>query len=138
MVICIIMLLKLVNTTYIPSIRRNLVSTSILDKCGFTFSFRNGKVTIYYDSVVVGSGILFDSLYKIHLSHSLTHCTSNSLVVNVIIGSKCGRINEKSLMLWHKRLGHISRHRIEKLIKDDILVELEFSNFETCVDCIKE
>jgi hypothetical protein len=34
-------------------------------------------------------------------------------------------------------LDHISRPRIERSIKDDILVNLDFSNFDTCVDCIK-
>ena len=40
-------------------------------------------------------------------------------------------------MLWHKRLGHISRERMERLIKDGILSSLDFSDFSTCVNCIK-
>ena len=44
----------------------------------------------------------------------------------------------KSLIpLKHKRLGHISRLRMERLIKDGILPDLDFSNFDTCVDFIK-
>ena len=43
----------------------------------------------------------------------------------------------KSLfILWHKHLGHISRQRMERLIKDEIFPNLDFSNFDTCVDCI--
>lgn len=42
-----------------------------------------------------------------------------------------------SSKLWHCRLGHISRGRIEKLIKSEILPKLEFSDLEQCVDCIK-
>jgi hypothetical protein len=41
------------------------------------------------------------------------------------------------LKLWHCRLGHISRGRIERLVKESILLHLEFSNLEQCVDCIK-
>ena len=47
-------------------------------------------------------------------------------------------MNEKSSILWHKRLDHISRQGIEKLIKDEILPNLDFSNFYTCLDCIKD
>ena len=42
-------------------------------------------------------------------------------------------LNEKSYILWHKHLGHISKQRVE----DEILPGLDFSNFDTCVDCIK-
>ena len=34
-------------------------------------------------------------------------------------------------------LGHISRQRIERLVKDGILQDLNFTDFDTCVDCIK-
>ena len=53
------------------------------------------------------------------------------------VGSKCSVMNENSSMLWHQRLGHISIKRIEKLVKDENLVSLDFTDFQTCVDCIK-
>jgi hypothetical protein len=34
-------------------------------------------------------------------------------------------------------LGHISRGRIERLIKEEILHPLDFSNFDQCIECIK-
>ena len=40
-------------------------------------------------------------------------------------------------MLWHKRLGHISRERVERLTKVDILPSLNFDDLGTCVDCIR-
>ena len=40
-------------------------------------------------------------------------------------------------MLWHKRLGHISRNRMERLVKNGVLQNLDFSNFTTCVDSVK-
>ena len=51
--------------------------------------------------------------------------------------SKRFRLNKKSSTLWHKRLGHISRQRMKRLIRYEILPDLDFSNFDTCVDCIK-
>jgi hypothetical protein len=59
-----------------------------------------------------------------------------SLSTNV--SSKRKRCDDAtSMKLWHYRLGHISRGRIERLIKDDILVPLDFSNSDYCIDCIK-
>jgi len=40
-------------------------------------------------------------------------------------------------MLWHHRLGHISIERIKRLVKDRVLNTLDFTDFKTCVDCIK-
>ena len=40
-------------------------------------------------------------------------------------------------MLWHKRLGHISKERVERLIKNDILSSLDFEDMKICVDCIR-
>ena len=48
------------------------------------------------------------------------------------VGSKRGLINENSSILWH-----ISRERIEKLVKEEILQNFNFTDFHVCVDCIK-
>ena len=46
-------------------------------------------------------------------------------------------MNEDSSMLWHQRLGHISIQRIKILVNDRVLGTLDFTDFHTCVDCIK-
>ena len=53
------------------------------------------------------------------------------------VGTKRGQINETSAYLWHKRLGHISKERIKRLIKNEILPDLDFTDLGICVDCIK-
>ena len=40
-------------------------------------------------------------------------------------------------MLWHKCLGHISKDQLERLVKNGVLPTLGFTNFGTCIDCIK-
>jgi hypothetical protein len=47
------------------------------------------------------------------------------------------RTQDASSKLWHYRLGHISRGRIERLVKNEILPPLEFSDLEQCRECIK-
>ena len=51
--------------------------------------------------------------------------------------NKRKRVHNVSSKLWHYRLGHISRGRIERLIKKSILPPLEFLDLEQCIDCIK-
>jgi hypothetical protein len=41
------------------------------------------------------------------------------------------------LKLWHCRLGHILRGKIERLVKNEILPPLEFSDLEQYKECIK-
>ena len=45
--------------------------------------------------------------------------------------------NETSSKLWHYCVGHISKGRIERLIREEILHPLDFSDLEHCIDCIK-
>ena len=61
-----------------------------------------------------------------------------TLAVNTSSSFKHLRLNEKSYILWLKRLDHISRQGIERLIKDEILPDLDFSKFYSCLDCIKD
>ena len=84
---------------------------------------------------MIGTGVLCGSLYRLELS-TLPY-VSATLTVNTTSSSKRLRLNEKSSTLWHKRLGHISRQRMERLIKDKILLDLDFSYFDTCIDYIK-
>ena len=80
----------------------------------------------------VGNDILSDGLYCIFLQNNTTY---NSL--HVQIGIKRCVVNEDSTILWHRRLGHISIDRIKRLVNDGVLSILDFTDFETCEDCIK-
>ena len=68
---------------YIPSIRRNLISISILDRLGYSFLFGTGKVKFYRDSLLIGTGVLCGSLYILELS-ALPY-VSTTLTVNTTI-----------------------------------------------------
>ncbi|GJT55601.1 retrovirus-related pol polyprotein from transposon TNT 1-94 [Tanacetum coccineum] len=46
-------------------------------------------------------------------------------------------VNESSAFLWHKRFGHISKERLQRLVKNKILPNLDFTDFGLCVECIK-
>jgi hypothetical protein len=55
------------------------------------------------------------------------------------VSTKRKRCDDATLAkLWYYRLGHISRGKIQGLIKDDILHPLDFFNSDYYIDCIKE
>ena len=120
---------------FIPSIRRNLISVPILDRLGYSLLFGTKNVNLYRDSLLIGTGVLCGNLHRLELS--ALPSISATLYINTISSTKHLRLNEKSSILWHKHLGHISRQRMERLIKNEILSDFDFSHFDTCVDCIK-
>ena len=123
------------NETYVvPSFRRNLVSISILDKFGYTCSFGNNKFSLFHNSNLVGISSLsyVDNLYMLDTVASYDETFQLSTQ-----GVKRKLTDENSSSLWHKRLGHISKRRIERLVSDGILDSLDFADFEICKNCLK-
>ena len=131
-------ILHLNNVLYVPSLSRNLISVTCLDDEGFKCHFDDKQCLIIYDNKCVGLAFRQDKLYLLSLNeHVNVVCNEmNSSSTNASTKRKrCD--NETSSKLWHCRLGHISRGRIERLIKEEILHPLDFSNSEHCIDCIK-
>ncbi|KAJ9535448.1 hypothetical protein OSB04_un001427, partial [Centaurea solstitialis] len=123
--------LDLVETFIVPSFRRNLISVSCLDKFGYSCLLGNNKVGFYLNSNLVGTGSLNDKLYMLE-----TVALDNEVLHYVAKGNK-RKLNEDSAILWHKRLGHISKQRIQRLINERILNSIDLTNFQVCVECIK-
>ncbi|KAK2996857.1 hypothetical protein RJ639_025846 [Escallonia herrerae] len=131
--------LDLIDTVYVPSMTRNLISVSRLHACGYSLKFENKGFSLFLYSRVIGSGLLKRNLYKLLLNDSFTESLT-TMNVNDVIVKTCGkrkRKKENSAKLWHERLGHISRGKMERLIKDGILHSLDFSDFDTCIECVK-
>ena len=125
-------ILELEKTFNVPSFSRNLSSISRLVPLGFSFNFTDSGFIISNKSKVIGYGALSDGLFHIQLHNDVTY---NSMHVTARL-KRCV-MNEESSMLWHRRLGHISIERIKKLVNDGVPNTLDFSDFETCVNCVK-
>jgi hypothetical protein len=126
--------LDLENVFFIPCFSRNLISVSKLDVIDFSFWFINSTFSIFKGENFIGGGTKIDGLFKIDLD---SYFENNHLLLHSSVGIKRSLVNENSVLLWHKRLGHISIERIKRLVNDGILKTLDFTDFGTCVDCIK-
>ena len=126
--------IDLFQTFYVSSLSRNLVSLPKLDLDGDFINFGNKSFTLFKNTYFVGFDIFSDGLYKFNLHDEFA---KTLLTLHRSIGTKRSLTNENSSNLWHKRLGHISRERLERLVKDGIYLNLDFTNLSVCVDCIK-
>ena len=124
--------LELEKTFYILSFSRNLISISRLVPLGYSFQFSEKSFNLYYKYNIVGNDTLFDGIFSLDLRNDSAH---NILHVQIVI-QRCV-MNEDSFILWHQRLEHISINRIKRLVNDGVLSYLDFTDFDTCVDCIK-
>jgi hypothetical protein len=129
--------LYLHDVLYVPSMRRNLIYVSYLDGDGFECLFGKKQCLITFNHEVVGRVLRHDKLYLLSIKDFINIVSSENNVNVSSSKNKCKRIDDVSSKLWHRCLGHISRGRIERLVKESILPPLEFSDFEQCIDCIK-
>jgi hypothetical protein len=99
------------DVLFVPSLHRNLISVSHLDKDSY-------------------------ECYLLSLCKNVhSVCNVNEQISLSNKEQKKRKRTHDSLKLWHCRLGHISRGRIENLVENDILPPLEFSDIEQCIDC---
>nr|GEZ80905.1 hypothetical protein [Tanacetum cinerariifolium] len=83
---------------------------------GFVNRFMDNTIQVSRNNVVYFSAIPMDGIFEIDLSNSLTNESSIYVVSN-----KRAKLDLDSALLWHCRLGHISKKRTKKLQHDGLL-----------------
>jgi hypothetical protein len=131
-------MLLLRDVLCVPSLQRNLISVSCLDNAGYDCHFRNGKCEIWFNAKCVGLAFRQDEFYLLSLHENVNSDVNENVSSPVNANRKQKRTHDVSSKLWHCRLGHISRRRIEILVKNKILPPLEFLDLEQYIECIKE
>ena len=106
---------KLIDVLYVPSLRRNLISVSRLDDDRFDCHFGNGQCKIMFNHKCVGLAFRQDELYLLSPCENVNVVSTRNENVSssMNVSNKRKRIHDVSSKLWHYRLGHISRERIE-------------------------
>ena len=69
----------------VPSLSRNLVSLSKLDKIGYSFNFGNGYFSLFQHNYLIGTATLCDNLYKLNLDNQFGETL---LILHHNIGTK--------------------------------------------------
>ncbi|GJR05379.1 retrotransposon protein, putative, ty1-copia subclass [Tanacetum coccineum] len=99
----------------------------VLNNCHYAPSItRVSKNNLVYFMVVPPDGI-----FEIDMACSNTNDSSMYAISN-----KRAKINLDTSLLWHCRLGHISKKRIEKLQHDGLLSSIDVESLGKCVSCL--
>ncbi|GJR42967.1 retrotransposon protein, putative, ty1-copia subclass [Tanacetum coccineum] len=120
------------NCHYAPSITRDVISVSHLFDDGFINHFdENNVISVSKNNLVYFMDVPQDVIFKIDMSCSNTNDSSMYDISN-----KRAKINLDSAYLWHCRLGHISKKRIEKLQQDGLINSIDIESLGKCVSCM--
>ncbi|GJZ35202.1 retrotransposon protein, putative, ty1-copia subclass [Tanacetum coccineum] len=126
-----ILVIVLNNCHYAPFITRGEILVSCLYEDGFINRFVNNTIQVSRNNMVYFSAIPRDDIFEIDLSNSYANESSIYTVSN-----KRAKLDLDSALLWHYRLRHISKKRIEKLQHDGLLNSTDLRAFEKCVPCM--
>ncbi|GKA72277.1 retrotransposon protein, putative, ty1-copia subclass [Tanacetum coccineum] len=116
---------------YAPSITRGIVLVSRLYDDGYINRIVDNSILVSKNNMVYFSAVPRDGIFEIDLSDSYTNISSIYDLSN-----KRSKSNLDSALLWHCRLGHISKKRIEKLQQDGLFNSTDLRAFEKCVPCM--
>lgn len=126
--------LNLYKTLLVSSMSMNLVSLSKLDNCGFKFNGGHGCFNLCKNSKFIVSDFLIYGLYRLKCRDQFYE---SLLTEHQSIRIKHNILNESFAYLLHKRLGHVSKERIERLVKNEILQNPYFTDLRLCVNFLK-
>ncbi|GJW24268.1 retrotransposon protein, putative, ty1-copia subclass [Tanacetum coccineum] len=119
------------NCHFTPSITKGVISVSRLYEDGFINHFVNNTIQVSRNNMVYFSAIPRDGIFKIDLYNSYANESSIYTVSN-----KRAKLDLDSALLWHCRLGHICKKRIENWQHDGLLNSIDLKAFEKCVPCM--
>ena len=88
--------LDLLETFYVPSISRNLVSLFKLDNARYVFKFGSGCFSLYKNTCMIRGGTLCDGLYKVNLDNLYVETL---MILHHNVGTKRSLANEQSAYL---------------------------------------
>ncbi|KAK4386389.1 hypothetical protein Sango_2509500 [Sesamum angolense] len=119
-------ILALLDVLYVPSLRRNLISGSLLNKVGLKIVLESDKVIISRNGDFIGKGYLSDGLFVLNTVSTISN--KNSLNSAYLV---------ESINIWHGRLGHVNYASIKRLKHMNIINTLDASECAKCSVCVE-
>ncbi|GKB20874.1 zinc finger, CCHC-type containing protein [Tanacetum coccineum] len=114
---------SLLNVLHVPNIRKNLVSISILNNCGYKQVIESNRFVLSKHGVFIGFGYLSNHMFRLN-------------IVSDNIGSafmSTSKLNDS--ILWHGRLGHVHFKRMQDMSKDGLIpaFDMDTEKYKTCM-----
>ena len=115
---------QLKNVHHVPSIKKNLISGSLLGRDGFKLVFKSNKCLLSKSGTFIGKGYESGGLFRL----SLTDACFNSV-------NHVNHDNETNI--WHSRLCHINFGCITRLASLNLILKFDLVKGSKCYVCVE-
>lgn len=116
-------ILLLTDVLFVPGLGTNLVSCAALDKKQVSIEFAKGSCSLIdldHKNQIIARGALDNGLY---------------LLKGEVINTKIASYMADSLDLWHRRLAHVNKETVRKMITAKQLSDIINPKTDTCIEC---
>ncbi|GJV13576.1 zinc finger, CCHC-type containing protein [Tanacetum coccineum] len=103
--------ITLLDMSYVPKLRKNLVSGPVLNKCGHKQVYESDKYILSKSGVFVGFGYYNNGMFMLNLNKVPDDSDSVYMSSSTVVNSS----------LWHARLEHVHYKRMLEMSKDDLI-----------------
>ncbi|RRC79072.1 hypothetical protein EH999_23675 [Escherichia coli] len=121
------LVLELENCYYVPKMIKNIISFDLLVDQGFYYKYDYKMLSVFKNNIFYFKATPVNGLYTVNLQED------NKEICHI---SKRSKDIEDQTYLWHCRLGHINKKRIESLLKGGFLGSFNFKPFDNCESCL--
>ncbi|GJS73106.1 zinc finger, CCHC-type containing protein [Tanacetum coccineum] len=116
-------IVSLFNVLHVSNLRNNLVSSSILNNCGYKQVIESNKFVLSKHGVLIGFGYLSNQMFRLNIV--------NDNIASTFMSTS--KLND--LITWHARLGHVHFKRLQDMSKDGLIPALDI-DIEKCKTCM--
>nr|GEW62114.1 zinc finger, CCHC-type [Tanacetum cinerariifolium] len=113
----------LFNVLHVPNIRKNLVSSSVLNKCGYKQVIESNKFVLSKHGVFIGFGYLSNQMFRLNIV--------NDNIASAFMSTS--KLNDS--ILWHARLGHVHFKRMQDMSEDGLILAFNIDT-KKCKTCM--
>jgi hypothetical protein len=119
-------IVQLKNVQHVPTIRKNLVSISLLLRDGFKVVLESNKVVMSKHGQFIGKSYDYGGLFRLSLAD----------FYNKSVNHICGTIND-SLSVWHSRLCHVNFGLMSRLSSLSLIPYFTIVKGSKCYSCVQ-
>ncbi|KAL0293215.1 UNVERIFIED_CONTAM: Transposon Ty2-OR2 Gag-Pol polyprotein [Sesamum radiatum] len=118
--------IELKDCYFVPSMVKNIISISMLDRDGYKFLINKNYFYLVHEDLYHTLGTLVIGLYILQLSNLIMTAQHKRKVDD-----------HENAQICHARLGHISKDRIRRLVDTKSLEIDDLDHLPTCESCLK-
>ncbi|GJV50765.1 zinc finger, CCHC-type containing protein [Tanacetum coccineum] len=116
-------IILLFNILHVPNIRKNLVSSSVLNNCGYKQVIESNEFVLSKHGMFIGFGYLSNQMFRLNIV--------NDNIASAFMSTS--KLNDS--ILWHARLGHVHFKRMQDMSTDGLIPAFDMDT-EKCKTCM--